>query len=42
MIRQYLLTSMIRSSAPVALTFQGVVRPGARMFGGYAAGGRAP
>ena len=42
MIRQYLLTSMIRSSAPIALTLQGVVRPGARIFGGDSAGGRAP
>jgi hypothetical protein len=42
MIRQYLLTSMIRSSAPAALTLQGDVRPGARIFGGDADGGRAP
>jgi hypothetical protein len=42
MIRQYLLTSFIRSSACIALTRQGAVRLGARMIGVGDAGGRAP
>jgi hypothetical protein len=42
MINFYLLTSTIRSDAPVAFTLLGEVRPSARMFGGVTAGGRAP
>jgi len=42
MINFYLLTSTIRSDAPVAFTLLGEVRPSARKFGGDTAGGRAP
>jgi hypothetical protein len=43
MIDLFKLTSSIRRVTPlVAWTRQGAVRPGARIFGGYSAGGRAP
>jgi len=42
MIRFCTLTSTIRRIAPNAWMLQGDVRPGARIFGGYAARGRAP
>jgi hypothetical protein len=42
MVNHYLLTSTIRSDAPSARSRMGAVRPGARIFGGTAAGGRAP
>jgi len=42
MIQKYLLTTFSRSQAPVAWLLEGVVRPGARMFGDTIAGGRAP
>jgi hypothetical protein len=42
MINFYLLTSTIRSDAPVAFMLLGEVRPSARKFGGVTAGGRAP
>jgi hypothetical protein len=42
MINLYVLTSTIRRDAPVAFTLLGAVRPGAWIFGGDAAGGRAP
>jgi hypothetical protein len=42
MINFYLLTSTIRSDAPVASMLLGAVRPSARKFGGLTAGGRAP
>jgi len=37
-----MLTSTIRRTTPTAWMLQGDVRPGARIFGGYAARGRAP
>ena len=42
MIRFSTLTSTIRRIAPNATMLQGDVCPGARIFGGYAARGRAP
>jgi hypothetical protein len=42
MIRSYLLTSSIRRLAPVASMRLGDVCPDAGIFGGAAAGGRAP
>jgi len=42
MIQLFMLTSTVRRITPLAWVRQGDVRPGARIFGGTSAGGRAP
>jgi hypothetical protein len=42
MILRHQLTSSTRRYAPLAWLRKGIVCPGARMFGDFIAGGRAP